>query len=73
MSTDTNVNNLIINTLTKTQFTGITSPSSNELYFVEDEQDTSNYYTKEEVLELIADLKSEITSLTTRVEALENK
>ena len=39
MSTDTNVNQLIINTLSKTQFDAIESPSPTELYFVEEPVD----------------------------------
>lgn len=38
---DTNVNNLIINTLTKSQFESIESPSATELYFVEEPEDTT--------------------------------
>lgn len=37
MSQDTNVSNLIINKLTKSQYEGITNPSPTELYFVTDE------------------------------------
>ena len=42
MSTDTNVENLIINTMTKAQFEELESPSNTELYFVE-ETDTTEY------------------------------
>ena len=37
MSQDTNVSNLIINTLTKQQYEGITTPDPTQLYFVTDE------------------------------------
>jgi hypothetical protein len=37
MSTDTNVNTLIINTMTTAQFEALENPSNTELYFVEDE------------------------------------
>ena len=36
MSQDTNVENLIINTMTKAQFESIENPSATELYFVEE-------------------------------------
>lgn len=42
MSQDTNVENLIINTMTKAQFESIENPSATELYFVE-ETDTTTY------------------------------
>ena len=37
-TSDTNVNNLILNTLTKNQYEGIQDPSSTELFFVTDER-----------------------------------
>lgn len=39
MATDTTVNNLIINKLTKTQYQGIENPSETEIYLVPDEID----------------------------------
>ena len=41
MATDTTVNNLIINKLTKAQYDAIESPSETELYLVPDEIDTT--------------------------------
>ena len=41
MATDTTVNNLIINKLTKAQYEAITSPSETELYLVPDEIDST--------------------------------
>lgn len=70
--TDTTATDLIINKLTKDQYASISSPSNTQLYFVEDEHDTSNYYTKEEVLALIGDLTAQINTLKTRITALEN-
>lgn len=40
MATDTTVNNLVINKLTKAQYEAIASPSETELYLVPDEGDT---------------------------------
>lgn len=40
MSTDTNVQQLIINTLNKTQYDSIENPSATELYFVEEPEET---------------------------------
>lgn len=42
MANDTNVENLIINTMTKAQFESIENPSATELYFVE-ETDTPTW------------------------------
>lgn len=42
MSQDTNVENLVINTMTKAQFESLENPSATELYFVE-ETDTTTY------------------------------
>ena len=39
MSTDTNVTQLIINTMTKAQYEGIENPSETELYFVEENEE----------------------------------
>ncbi len=44
-TTDTNVQNLVINVLTKQQYEGITTPSNNELYMVTDESITSSEVT----------------------------
>lgn len=41
MSTNTNVNNLVINKLTKAQYDAIQNPSETELYLVEEEIDTT--------------------------------
>lgn len=41
MATDTIVNNLIINKLTKAQYQGISNPSETELYLVPDEMDSA--------------------------------
>ena len=41
MQTDTSVNNLVINKLTKAQYDAIQSPSATELYLVPDEVDTA--------------------------------
>lgn len=41
MATDTTVNNLIINKLTKAQYEAIASPSDTELYLVPDEIDST--------------------------------
>ena len=41
MPTDTNVNNLVINKLTKAQYDAIQSPSETELYLVEESIDTT--------------------------------
>lgn len=70
--TDTTATDLIINKLTLDQYTAISSPSNTQLYFVEDEHDVTNYYTKEEVLALIGDLTTRINELETRIAALEN-
>ncbi len=48
MSNDTTVNNLIINTLTKTQFESIENPSSTQLYLVEESESSSNVYALDE-------------------------
>lgn len=50
MSTDTIVNNLIINTLTKAQFEAIAEPSETELYFVEEIEDDGTYAKDSEVV-----------------------
>lgn len=39
-TTDTNVNKLIVNKLTASQYEAIETPSNTELYFVEDPEDT---------------------------------
>ena len=41
MPTDTSVNNLVINKLTKAQYNGIATKSETELYLVPDEMDTA--------------------------------
>ena len=41
MPTDTNVNNLVINVLSQSQYDGITTPSGTELYLVPEVIDTT--------------------------------
>lgn len=50
MPTDNNVNTLIINTLTQTQFEQIEQPSSTELYFVEETEINPDYAQNSEVV-----------------------
>ena len=64
---DTNVQNLIINKLTKQQYEGITNPSPTELYFVTDETISSSDvttalgYTPEDHSNLVTSISSSST------------
>ena len=69
MPTDTNVNNLIINKLTKAQYEAIQNPSETELYLVPDVIDTTptenstNLITSGGVYSVLGDIQSALDAI----------